>query len=123
MMEITFHASSAMCFGDGCPGDLSGADGSELPHVVVIILVVIEDIGEWVAASADIRLVWMAQALAVKAVMALAEALLLTLSALPCVFDMNNAPAMILPRHTTPRSLRSSAVIGRGGKGIILCAV
>lgn len=104
-------------------GDLSGADGSELPHVVVIILVVIEDIDEWVAASADIRLVWMAQALAVKAVMALAEALLLTLSALPCVFDMNNAPAMILPRHTTPRSLRSSAVIGRGGKGNILCAV
>lgn len=95
-------------------GDLSGADGSELPHVVVIILVVIEDIGEWVAASADIRLVWMAQALAVKAVMALAEALLLTLSALPCVFDMNNAPAMILPRHTPPRSLRSMlALMGK----------
>ena len=98
------------------------SDGSELPHVVVI-LVVIEDIGEWVMASADIRLVWMTQALAVKPVMALAEALLLTLSALPCVFDMKNAPAMILPRHTTPRSLRSSAAIGRGGRGNILCAV
>jgi len=86
---------------------------------VVLIIVNVEDIGVWVAGD-GIRMVGAAQTLTVEAIMPLAETLLLAFGALASVFDMINAPAMILPRHTPPRSPRSIAGSDGGRKGNVL---
>lgn len=84
-----------------------------LAVAVVLIIVNVEDIGIWVA-RAGVGMVGVTKTLAVEAIMPLAETLLLTFGALRGVRDMINAPAMILPRHTPPRSLRSMlALMGK----------
>lgn len=87
-----------------------------LAVAVVLIIVNVEDIGIWVA-RAGVGMVGVAKTLAVEAIMPLAETLLLTFGALRGVRDMINAPAMILPRHTTPRSLRTIGEVSGEEKG------
>jgi hypothetical protein len=84
--------------------------------VAAVLIVFVEDIGVWVA-RAGVGMVGMAQTLAVEAIMPLAETLLLAFGALRGVRDMINAPAVILPRHTPPRSLRSMLALMGEEKG------
>ena len=93
----------------GWRGTVCAYASQRLPGIVLAVIILVADVGVGVASG--VGLVRAAQALAVETVVSLAEALLLTLSALARVFDVENAPAMILPRHMTPRSLRSSAGI------------
>jgi hypothetical protein len=99
--------------------DESGSRGGQsIVEVVAIHVVEISDISEFSDISGSIAIrIWfvgMAQAHTVETIMSAAKSLFLALGTLPGTFHMNNAPAMILPRHATPRSLRS-AVAGKVG--------